>query len=384
MTRTIPLAVPLLGGNEGKYLQECLTTGMVSSVGPLVDRFERAMAEYVEVPHAVAVNSGTAGLHVSLLVAGVRPGDLVLAPDLTFIASINAIRYAGAEPVLLDANRGTWQIDPEAVASWLERHSNPSAGGTVERNSGRRIGAILCVHLMGMAADVAALGEIARRYGIPLVHDAAQGVGARVRGRSLGATPDVAVFSFNGNKVLTAGGGGMILTAHREWAERARYLTTQARDDNLFFRHDAVGYNYRLSNLHAGVGLAQLERVEEFIARKRVIHRRYRDELASCSELCWVEEQEGDRAAYWLSSCTIDGGRDRRDRVLRRLLDAGIEARPPYLLMHKQLPYREAMRGPIGSAEEIEATGLHLPSSAGLPDQDQSYVIERLKAALAT
>lgn len=380
--RRIPLSVPTLAGDELAYLRECIESGWVSTAGPFVTRFERAVADYVGARHAVSTSNGTAALHIALLVAGVGPGDEVLVPDLTFIAPVNAVRYCGAEPVFVDVERETWQMDPDAVEAYLEANAERAGQEVRDRRTGRRIGAILPVHLLGLPADLDRLLRVAETWGLPLVQDAAQSVGVRYRGRMVGTLGAVTAFSFNGNKIITSAGGGMVVTDDEAWARRALYLTTQAKDDPLYFRHDTIGFNYRLTNVHAAIGLAQLEQLEGLIAAKRAIHERYRAMLAPRHDLRWVVERPDDRAIYWLVSLTMEGGVERRDRVLRRLLSAGIEARPPWKLNHTQLPYRDAATGPITQAAVIEAEGLHLPSSSSLTEDDQQRVVEELERAL--
>jgi perosamine synthetase len=380
--RRIPLAVPVLGGREAEYVRECLESGWVSTAGPWVGRFERAVADYLGVRAAVATCNGTAALHVALLSVGVQPGDAVLVSDLTFIAPVNAIRYCGAEPIFIDVDRERWQMDPAELREFLAEETRRDAGECRDRRTGRRIRAILPVHLLGLPAPIDQIGALAEEFGLALVQDAAQGLGALSRGRKVGTLGGVTTFSFNGNKIVTCGAGGLVATNDEAAARQAQYLTTQAKDDPLYFRHDHVGFNYRLSSLHAALGLAQLERIDEFIAAKRAIFSRYRDALATRADLRWVEEAPGDRAIYWLASFTLAGGRARRDRVLRELIDAGIEARPPWQPNHLQQPYRNSRQGVIRQTLDIVDTGLHLPSSASLTPDDQAYVVDVLTQTL--
>ena len=380
--RRVPLAVPHLGGREADYVRECLESGWVSTAGPWVGRFEAAVASYVGARCAAATCNGTAALHTALLATGVEQGDLVLVPDLTFIAPVNAVRYCRADPVFIDVDRERWQMDPAAVRAFLTDATTVDGDVCRERQTGRRVRAILLIHLLGLPAPIDDIESIAREFNLALVQDAAQSLGTESQGRKIGSFGGAAAFSFNGNKIVTCGAGGIVTTDDTSVASRARYLTTQAKDDPLYFRHEEIGFNYRLSSLHAALGLAQMDRIEEFVAIKRAIHARYLAAFADRSDLQWVSERPGDRATYWVTSGTIAGGRARRDRVLRALIDAGIEARPPWRPNHLQTPYAQSRHGPIRCAVEIADEGLHLPSSTSLTDDDQAYVIEVLTKAL--
>ena len=325
-----PLCEPEIGGNEWTYLKECLDTNWVSSVGSFVDRFEAELAAYVGVKHAVAVASGTAALHVALLVAGVRPNDEVLVPALSFIAPANAVRYCGAWPVFIDAESGYWQMDVERAGRFLAERCTYRNGALVDRATGRRIRAVLPVHALGHPVDMDPLLELAGRYGLAVVEDASESLGARYRGRAAGSLGDVGVFSFNGNKLVTTGGGGMIVTDDEELAERARYLSTQARDDPIEYVHHEIGYNYRLSNIQAALGCAQLENLEERLAAKRAVAETYREGLADVDGVTLPEEAPWASSAWWLYTILVDGagfGRDSRG-LLGALADAGIQTKP--------------------------------------------------------
>lgn len=377
----VPLSVPLLAGNEARYLQECIATNLVSSVGPFVERFERMLAASLGGGHAVATASGTAALHIALLVAGVESGDEVLVSTLTFIAPANAIRYVGAYPVFIDAEPAYWQMDPAAVDRYLMRECEIRDGVLRNRVSGRRVRAILPVHILGHPVDTDPILILAQRFGLTVIEDATESLGATYRGRVVGRLADAAAFSFNGNKLITTGGGGMLVTDREEWARRARYLTTQAKDDPIEFVHGAVGYNYRLSNLQAAVGVAQLERLEMFVNTKRRIAERYRAELANIPGLTPMPEAPWARSAWWLYTVRIDAGRygaGSRD-VLRRLEKCGIQARPLWQPMHRSPAHADAVRScPV--ADLLHAECLSLPCSIGLTDADQSRVIAALSA----
>ena len=244
----LALSEPFLGGNEWRYVKECLDTGWVSTAGSFVTKFEKSFASYVGVPHAVAAVNGTSALHVALLAVGVKPGDEVIVPDLTFISPANAVRYCGADPVFIDAEPRTWQLDPDKTERFLAQECRQEQGRCVDKRTGRRVSAIIPVHLLGLACDIERLVATARRHGLKVVVDAAEAMGVRCRGRHVGTFGDAASFSFNDNKVITSGGGGMLATSDPELARYAAYLTTQAKDDVEYF-HAETGYNYRLNNI---------------------------------------------------------------------------------------------------------------------------------------
>ena len=258
MNDFIPLAIPNIHGNESKYLTECIETNWVSYVGPFVNRFEQTLAQLTGAAHAVATNSGTAALHIALIVAGVQPDDEVLVSDLTFIASANAIHYVGAQPVLIDVTFDTWQMDPQKVKDFIEHECVVSNGRLINRVTQRPVTAIMPVHILGHPVDIDPIVELAQHYDLRVIEDASESIGARYKERMVGHLADIGCFSFNGNKVVTAGGGGLLLTDHEDWAQRAKHLTTQANASVEEYAHDEIGFNYRLTNLLAAFGLAQV------------------------------------------------------------------------------------------------------------------------------
>lgn len=385
--RPLSLSEPQLGGNEWRYLKECLDSGWVSSVGPFVERFEREMAAYVGTTHAVAVVNGTAALHIALLIAGVQPGDEVVVPTLTFIAAVNAIRYCGAEPVFMDSDPQTWQLDVERCEQFLARECRSTTEGCVNTMSGRRVRAILPVHLLGLACEMDRLVELARRYGLNVVEDAAEAVGVRYRGRHAGTFGDIGVLSFNGNKVMTTGGGGMLVTNESSIAARARYLTTQAKDDPSEYIHHEVGYNYRLTNLQAALGVAQLEQLDSFIMRKRRIARDYAERLRPLQQdgLTLMPEPAHTEATYWLYTVLLgaDTTRARRQNVIRHLNSEGIGARPLWHPVHRLRPYAACQAFEIEWADRLYERALSLPSSVGLEEAEVERCVEALRRALS-
>lgn len=378
----IPLSVPHLSGNEWRYLKECLDSNWVSSVGPFVTRFEQDLASVVGSPHAVATVTGTAALHTALLAAGVEPDDEVLVSTLTFIASVNAIRYCGAWPVLMDAEPDYWQMDGQKMSEFLGRECRWVNGALRNRSTGRRVKAVLPVHLLGHPVDADPILDAANQFELVVVEDASESLGARYKERSVGTLGKIACFSFNGNKIITTGGGGMVTTADPALAGRARYLTTQARDDADEDVHGAIGYNYRLTNVQAALGVAQLERLAAHVERKRQVAMRYEEALRDLPGITCPSEAPWARSIYWLYTVMIEPasfGRDRRS-VQQHLAEQGIETRPIFRPAHRQLPHRDAQAYRIDVADRLYAEALSLPCSVGLTDEQQDRVINALRS----
>ena len=379
----IPLSVPEIRGNEWNYVRECLDTGWVSSVGRFVERFEGAVAKAVGAQHAVATVNGTAALHVALLLAGVEPNDEVLVSTLTFIAPVNAIRYVGAWPVFIDSRESDWQMDPECVAAFLRQECERKGQGLFNRKSGRRVSAILPVHILGHLVDMDPVRELARQFRIPVIEDATEALGAWYRGHAAGRIGQVGCFSFNGNKLITTGGGGMIVTDNDEWAAQARYLTTQAKDDPVEYVHGAVGYNYRLTNVQAALGVAQMEQLDDYIEAKRRIAGTYDEALAGVSGIAPLKEPAGSFSTFWMYTVRVDASRfGLGSRQLLSWLEAkGIQTRPLWQPIHLSIPHRSDPPADCPVAEALHREALSLPCSVGLSAADQQTVIEEIRAA---
>lgn len=377
----IPLSVPEIRGNEWLYVRECLDTGWVSSAGAFVDRFEASVAAAAGTRYAVATTSGTAALHVALLLAGVEQDDEVLVSALTFIAPANAIRYVGAWPVFIDAEAEFGQMDAVRAAAFLTDECTQRDGALYNRSTGRRVRAVLPVHVLGHPVDLDPLLGVARRFGLTVIEDATESLGARYRGRPVGHLGDIACFSFNGNKLLTTGGGGMIVTDDESVARRARYLTTQAKDDPLEYIHHAIGYNYRLTNIQAAMGVAQMEQLPEFLTAKRTIARRYADALASLPGLKPMREAAWAESAWWMYTIQVDpSGYGMDSRALMHSLEhRQIQTRPLWQPLNRS-PAHAASARPCPIAEHLNRVSLSLPCSVGLTGAMQDRVIDALRA----
>jgi dTDP-4-amino-4,6-dideoxygalactose transaminase len=368
----IYLSPPDVSDLERKLLLDAFDSNWVAPVGPDLDAFEAQVAERVGVRHAVALSSGTAALHLALLAAGVGRGDTVLVPSFTFAASANAVMYLGAEPIFLDSTAASWNIDPELVTEELRRLAH----------SGRLPRAVLTVDMYGQCADYEPLLAACDRYGVALIEDAAEALGASYRGRPAGSFGLAGVLSFNGNKIITTGGGGMLVTDDDRVATQARYLATQAREPVPHYEHRAVGYNYRLSNLLAAVGRGQVQRLDELIAARRQTAGYYRAELAELPGLTFMPVADYGEPNWWLSCLLVDAevfGAG-RDRIIAHLAGQNIEARPAWKPMHLQPVFRHCvMRGGAVSAE-LFRRGLCLPSGSALTDPDRERVVAAVRA----
>jgi len=377
----IPLCVPEIRGNEWKYIKECLDTNWVSSVGEYVDRFERELAGYVGAEHAVATCNGTAALHIALLVAGVKPDEEVLVSTLSFIAPANAIRYCGAWPVFIDAEPDYWQMDPHKVMDFLDNQCQWKNGALYNKNTGRKVSAILPVHILGHPVDMDPILEIARKFNLVVIEDATESLGAKYKGRMVGMLGDIACFSFNGNKIITTGGGGMIVTDNQEWAEKAKYLTTQAKDDPLEYIHKEIGYNYRLTNVQAAMGVAQLEQLDDYIAAKQRIAKTYSKAFEELPGITPMGEATWATSIYWMYTILVDETTYVMDsrNLMNKLQEKKIQTRPIWQPIHLSLVHRGAFLSDCSISERLNAGALSLPCSIGLGKLDQRRVIKLLQ-----
>jgi dTDP-4-amino-4,6-dideoxygalactose transaminase len=370
----IYLSPPDVGEEERSLLLDAFDSNWVAPLGPHVDAFERELAEFGGVAHAAALSSGTAALHLALLMLGVGPGDEVVVPTLTFVATANAPRYLGAQPLFVDADPATWCIDPQLLADTL----------TERAAAGRPPAAVLPVDLYGQCADYAPIIEACDRYEIPVIEEAAEAVGASYDGRPAGSFGVMAVYSFNGNKIMTTSGGGALLSDRADLIERARYLSTQAREPAPHYEHTTIGFNYRMSNLLAAVGRGQLRGLPAKIERRRAIKQRYRAALGDLPGVGFMPDAPYGRPTNWLTVITLDPtvARVTPDALRQRLEEDDIEARPSWKPMHLQPLYADAPVTGGKVAETIFERGLCLPSGSSLTDEDQDRVIAIIRSTL--
>lgn len=367
-TRKADLHAPVFAGNEWAYLKDCLDSTFVSSVGAYVDRFERDLAEFTGSAHAVAVVNGTAALHVALLLAGVERGDEVLVPALTFAATANAVSYCGAIPHFIDSDDRTLGVDPAALDRWLSFRAEKTGGRIVNRDTGRVIRAIVPMHTFGHPCDMDGLLSVAQKYGLGIVEDAAESLGSYYQGRHTGTFGLLGTLSFNGNKTLTTGGGGAILTNDAELARRAKFITTTAKRPHKWeYVHDEVGFNYRMPNLNAALGCAQLEQLPGFLRSKRALHQKYAKAFAGLDAVELTCEPAGCSSNYWLQALKLQNiDMQLRDSILEQTNAAGYMTRPVWKLMHGLRQFEDCPRAPLDVAERLEKTLINIPSGAGL------------------
>lgn len=359
---------PVFRGNESKYLNECIDSTYVSSVGPFVDKFERDLAIFTGAKYAISVVNGTAALHLALLLSGVRSGDEVLVPTLTFIGTPNAVSYCGATPHFVDSEDKTFGIDPIKLRNWLNKISYIRDGVCINRQTGNVIRALVPVHVFGHPCAIGELVELATEFHLNLVEDAAEALGSWYRGRHAGTFGSLGVLSFNGNKIITTGGGGAILTDNYELAMRAKHLSTTAKKAHLYyFDHDLIGFNYRMPNINAALGCAQLELVSEFIDSKRALYEAYASAFRLISGLKIFKEPNESKSNYWLQALVLDPKNIHLREGLLKLTNASkIMTRPIWRLNHNQGPYKMSPRADdLTMAESLVERVINIPSSAG-------------------
>jgi len=362
----IALQEPRFGGNEKKYLLDCIDSTFVSSVGTYVNRFEDMVAEFTGSAYAIATVNGTAALQVALQLAGVQAGDEVITQPLSFIATCNAIHYAGAQPVFIDVHPDTLALDPKRLEQFLSTHTRHDSAGCINKSTGKRIAAVVPMHTFGLPCHLEELLEICARYGIPMVEDAAESLGSFYHGRHTGTFGQLGTLSFNGNKTITTGGGGMILTSDPELARRAKHLTTTAKLGHPYeFVHDEIGYNYRLPNLNAALGCAQMEMLPHLLDSKREVALAYAAFLNG-SDIRLMTEMPGTRANYWLNAVVLKD-RDEREAFLAATHQSHIMTRPVWRLLSELPMYSHCQSDDLSMARKLEQQVVNIPSSARLP-----------------
>ncbi len=374
----IPLSEPAITGNEWKYIKECLDTGWVSSVGSYVNRFEKMVAEYAGCRYGIAVVNGTSALHLSLLVCDVKSGDEVIVPTLTFVATANVVRYCGADPVFIDCDQETLCLDVEKLKLFLEKECmRESDGYTYNKASGRRIKAIMAVHIFGHPVEMDNLTGLCQRYNIDIIEDATESIGSEYKGKKTGSFGKLACFSFNGNKIITSGGGGMVVTDDKYLAEKVKHLSTQAKSDSIEYDHDEIGYNYRLTNLQAAIGVAQMEQLDEFISVKRRNALLYRDLLSEMEEVGFIWEEQWAKSNFWFY--TIKFPAIHKNPLIDYFLSKGVQVRPVWVPIHSLPMYKDCQISGVESAVKIYNTSLNVPCSVKINEEDIRLVAKHLK-----
>ena len=382
MSEFIPLSVPNFGPREAELAGEAITSGWVSTSGAKVTEFEQALARYLGTDRAVACNGGSSALHLAAMAAGITRGDEVIVPTLTFIAAVNPLtRYVGAEPVFIGCDDSLC-IDPDAVEAFCRDHCELREGKLYNKATGAHVKALEAVHVFGNMADMVRLTDIARRYGLILIEDSTEALGTRYTagpfaGKFAGTIGDIGCYSFNGNKIITTGAGGAVVSNHPDWAEHAKHLSTQAKADMLQFLHDEVGYNYRMTNVQACLGLAQLERLEGFIAHKKELYDHYVEKLDGVKGLRILPFRTEDvRPNRWFFSLYLkDAGLD-RDTVIAKLQAQGIQTRPVWALIHEQADYPRNEAYALDKAQEYRKYIVNLPCSTNLSLEDCERVCQ--------
>ncbi|MDH3975340.1 MAG: LegC family aminotransferase [Deltaproteobacteria bacterium] len=380
-TLRISLSEPSISGNEWKYVKECLDTGWVSTAGKFVDLFERKICEYTNSGHAVACINGTSALHIALRVVGVQSGDEVIVPALTFIAPINAVRYLDAHPVFMDCDN-FYNIDIEKTINFITEETELKNGTTYNCKTKRRISAIIPVHIFGNAVDLEKLLKLCRERNIKIVEDATESLGSvYTRGeivkKHTGTVGDIGCYSFNGNKIITSGGGGMIVTDNEEYAKRAKYLTTQSKDDALYFTHNEVGYNYRLTNIQAAIGVAQLEQLPEYINIKKKNYEKYKSKIDIIKGLHLSEVPSYSMSNYWFYCLQVEKKEYGigANNLMLYLREHNIDTRPVWQLNHLQKPYQNCQTYKIENANRLQKKSLNIPCSVSLDSMQMKKVL---------
>ncbi len=384
ISKTIPLNIPNLGGQEWSYLKDCLDSGWVSSAGKYVTLFEEKIAEYIGAKYAVACVNGTSALQVALRLAGVGRGDEVIVPTLTFIAPVNVVTYNGATPVFMDAD-DFYNLDAEKTIEFIKHETFYKDGFTFNKKTNMKISAIIPVHVWGNACWLDELVPLCKERNIHIVEDASESLGTvykagKYKGKYTGTIGKVGCLSFNANKIITTGGGGMIITDNEKLAENARYLTTQAKDDPVRYIHDEVGYNFRLTNMQAALGVAQLEQLPGFLQRKKDIYQQYVEAVGKIEGLAMAGVPDYANNNYWMNILQIDSKSYAEDRegLMQRLEDNGIQTRPVWALNHLQKPYGNCQRYKINYARKLVDKSLCLPSSISLEKKECKMIVNKL------
>lgn len=377
--KLIPLSVPNIAGNEWKYVKDCLDTGWISSVGSYVTQFEQMVADFAGAKYGVAAVNGTAALHIALLLSGVKQDDYVILPNLTFVASANSIKYLGADPILIDADPDLWQMDLDLLEEFLENETDEKDGSLFYIQDGRRIGAIMPVHILGNMCDMDRFLSIVKKYPLPIVEDATEALGTTYKGKSAGTFSPLACFSFNGNKIISTGGGGVIVTDDEALAKHAKHLTTTAKASADEYYHDEVGYNYRLVNVLAAIGVGQMELLPSFIKRKKECVAFYKNELNGVADIRFQQELPDVTTNGWLFTIQTD----KQQQLLDHLNANKILSRRFWMPMNKLPMYKDCVYiQKKDHAGYIYNTCLSIPCSTSITNEQLEIVVKEIKAAI--
>ena len=382
----IPLSVPSFRGRERKYVAKAVRDEWVSTGGAFVTQFERNIAQYNNIKHAVACTNGTVALQIALLECRIGHDDEVIVPTVTFIAPINTIRYLGAEPVFMDCDEYL-NIDVKKIEEFIEKECKFDGFRLTNRSSKRQVKAIIPVHIFGNPVDIECLMHLAERYKLKVIEDATESLGSyyikgKYKNKKTGTIGNINCYSFNGNKIITTGGGGMIVTDDEISAKHMKYLTTQAKDNEIYYIHNEIGYNYRMTNLQAALGLAQLELLDQFVKTKRRNFKRYRDALENYKGLSFIKETAYSYSNYWFYSLVID--KDKfglsRDELMEKLSEKNIQTRPLWYLNHLQKPYKDCQAFKIERSHWLYERVLNIPCSVSLKDEEIDQVVSAIKS----
>jgi aminotransferase in exopolysaccharide biosynthesis len=379
--RLVLLSVPNIAGNEWKYVKDCLDTGWISSAGSYVNQFEKMVADYAGAEYGIAAVNGTASLHIALMLAGVKSNDYVIVSNITFVASANAIKYAGAEPILIDADADTWQMDLDLLEEFLETKTVVNDNGErLLKRDGRCIRVIMPVHIQGNIFDVDRFKSICDTFNMPFVEDAAEALGSKYKGQSAGTFGKLGVFSFNGNKIISTGGGGVIVTNDEVLAKKARHITTTAKTDPMLYHHDQVGYNYRLVNVLAAIGVAQMELLPEFVKKKQWIGDYYKEHLTGVADIKFQQVSEDVEHNNWLFTIQTQ-----HQRELLKYLNANKVMSRPFWMPMNMLPMYENCLYVTedNNCEHIHNTCLAIPCSTNITEEELVIVVSEIKKALS-
>ena len=367
MNKRLFLSAPHMSGNELKYIEKVFESNYIAPLGEYVYKFEDSIKEYTKSKNALAVTSGTAAIHLALRVLGVKEGDEVLASSFTFIGSVNAIIYQGANPVFLDSEEKTWNLSPKLLEEYLKTCT-------------KKPKALVLTHLYGMSADIEKIVNICKEYKIYLIEDAAESLGATFEGKYTGTFGDFGIYSFNGNKILTTSGGGMLVSSNKEWIDKAKFYSTQAKEDFIHYEHEEYGYNYRMSNVLAAIGVAQMEVIEERVAKKREIFSWYNEYLEDIEEISFMPELENSRGNRWLTAMTFIN--TPFEKIMEALEKINVESRPLWKPMHMQPLFKNAKSHLDGTSEKLFKSGLCVASSTTMTKDDVKMICDLIKQNL--